>query len=69
MLEGTDRRRARRKAGGSTPSRALVQFDTRNVLFICGGAFDGLGASDRPAACSRGQIGFQLDGCGRARGH
>jgi ATP-dependent Clp protease ATP-binding subunit ClpX len=26
----------------STPSRSSIQVDTRNILFICGGAFDGI---------------------------
>jgi len=30
------------KGGRKHPEQALVQIDTRNILFICGGSFDGL---------------------------
>jgi ATP-dependent Clp protease ATP-binding subunit ClpX len=30
------------KGGRKHPEQPLVQIDTRNILFICGGAFDGL---------------------------
>ena len=32
----------RPRAGGSTPHQEFIQIDTRNILFICGGAFDGI---------------------------
>jgi ATP-dependent Clp protease ATP-binding subunit ClpX len=30
------------KGGRKHPEQTLIQMDTRNILFICGGAFDGL---------------------------
>ena len=30
------------QGGGSTPTRSSSRWDTKNILFICGGAFDGL---------------------------
>jgi len=30
------------KGGRKHPEQALIQIDTRNILFICGGSFDGL---------------------------
>ncbi|MEE9553365.1 MAG: ATP-dependent Clp protease ATP-binding subunit ClpX [candidate division Zixibacteria bacterium] len=30
------------KGGRKHPEQALIQIDTKNILFICGGAFDGL---------------------------
>ncbi|MDT0631777.1 ATP-dependent Clp protease ATP-binding subunit ClpX [Rubrivirga sp. S365] len=59
MLEGTVAG-VPPKGGRKHPEQSLVQFDTRNVLFICGGAFDGL-AGQIARRLSRGQIGFQLD--------
>ena len=60
MLEGTVAG-VPPKGGRKHPEQSLVQFDTRNVLFICGGAFDGL-AGQIARRLSRGQIGFRLDG-------
>ena len=60
MLEGTVAG-VPPKGGRKHPEQSLVQFDTRNVLFICGGAFDGL-APQIARRLSRGQIGFSLDG-------
>ncbi len=34
--------RCRRRAGASTRNQDFLQVDTTNILFICGGAFDGL---------------------------
>ena len=31
------------KGGRKHPEQSLINMDTRNILFICGGAFDGLG--------------------------
>ena len=56
MLEGTVAG-VPPKGGRKHPEQSLVQFDTRNVLFICGGAFDGL-APQIARRMSRGQIGF-----------
>ena len=63
MLEGTVAG-VPPKGGRKHPEQSLVQFDTRNVLFICGGAFDGL-APQIARRLSRGQIGFHHDGAGR----
>ncbi len=56
MLEGTVAG-VPPKGGRKHPEQSLVQFDTRNVLFICGGAFDGL-APQIARRLSHGQIGF-----------
>ncbi len=56
MLEGTIAG-VPPKGGRKHPEQSLVQFDTRHVLFICGGAFDGL-APQIARRLSRGQIGF-----------
>ena len=32
----------RRKGGRKHPQQEFIQIDTNNILFICGGAFDGL---------------------------
>lgn len=64
MLEGTVAG-VPPKGGRKHPEQSLVQFDTRNVLFICGGAFDGL-APQIARRLSRGQIGFHREGDGRA---
>jgi ATP-dependent Clp protease ATP-binding subunit ClpX len=63
MLEGTVAG-VPPKGGRKHPEQSLVQFDTRNVLFICGGAFDGL-AGQVARRLSRAPIGFHLDGEGR----
>ena len=60
MLEGTVAG-VPPKGGRKHPEQSLVQFDTRNVLFICGGAFDGL-AGQIARRRSRGQIGFHAGG-------
>ncbi len=59
MLEGTVAG-VPPKGGRKHPEQSLVQFDTRNVLFICGGAFDGL-APQIARRLSSGQIGFAQD--------
>lgn len=60
MLEGTIAGVAP-KGGRKHPEQNLVSFDTRNVLFICGGAFDGL-APQIARRLSRGTIGFSQAG-------
>ncbi|WP_420456362.1 ATP-dependent Clp protease ATP-binding subunit ClpX [Rubrivirga sp.] len=60
MLEGTIAG-VPPKGGRKHPEQSLVQFDTRNVLFICGGAFDGL-APQIARRLSRSPIGFHADG-------
>ena len=39
---GHRRQRAARRAGASIPHQEFIQIDTTNILFICGGAFDGI---------------------------
>ena len=60
MLEGTVAGVAP-KGGRKHPEQNLVSFDTTNVLFICGGAFDGL-APQIARRLSRGTIGFATAG-------
>ncbi len=60
MLEGTIAG-VPPKGGRKHPEQSLVQFDTKNVLFICGGAFDGL-APQIARRLSRSPIGFHAGG-------
>ena len=60
MLEGTVAG-VPPKGGRKHPEQSLVQFDTRNVLFICGGAFDGL-AAEIARRISHAPIGFSAAG-------
>ncbi len=48
------------KGGRKHPEQSLVQIDTTNILFICGGAFEGIDRiiSQRVAV---NQIGFKMD--------
>jgi ATP-dependent Clp protease ATP-binding subunit ClpX len=41
IVEGTNAQ-VPPKGGRKHPEQALIQIDTKNILFICGGAFDGL---------------------------
>ena len=68
MLEGTVAG-VPPKGGRKHPEQTLVQLDTRGVLFVCGGAFDGL-ADIVANRLSTSQIGFLSSAAGRfdARG-
>jgi ATP-dependent Clp protease ATP-binding subunit ClpX len=54
------------KGGRKHPEQAFVQIDTSNILFICGGAFDGL---DKVVARRLGSkvVGFEAES--KALGH
>ncbi|MCB0045249.1 MAG: ATP-dependent Clp protease ATP-binding subunit ClpX [Caldilineaceae bacterium] len=45
-------------AGRKHPQQEFIQLDTRNVLFICGGAFSGLDALVKRRMHRRGAMGF-----------
>jgi ATP-dependent Clp protease ATP-binding subunit ClpX len=45
------------QGGRKHPNQEFVQVDTTNILFVCGGAFDGLDKVIR-ARSERGGIGF-----------
>ena len=48
------------QGGRKNPTQEFIQIDTTNILFICGGAFDGIeGISDR--GCVDRPIGFEVD--------
>ncbi len=57
MLEGTEAG-VPPKGGRKHPEQSLVTVDTRNILFICGGAFEGLNAIVARRR-SAGTIGFR----------
>jgi ATP-dependent Clp protease ATP-binding subunit ClpX len=63
MLEGTIAG-VPPKGGRKHPEQTLVQLDTRGVLFVCGGAFDGL-ADIVARRLSTSQIGFMSSTAGR----
>ena len=50
----------RLRAEGSIPHQELLQIDTTNILFICGGAFDGL-EKIVEQRISAGSIGFNAE--------
>jgi ATP-dependent Clp protease ATP-binding subunit ClpX len=49
------------QGGRKHPQQEYIQIDTKNILFICGGAFDGL-EKIIEARTGRRQIGFSEDG-------
>ncbi|MFZ1755675.1 MAG: ATP-dependent Clp protease ATP-binding subunit ClpX [Caldilineaceae bacterium] len=48
-------------AGRKHPQQEFVPLDTRNILFICGGAFGGLSEVVRKRAQRRAGLGFVMD--------
>jgi len=48
------------QGGRKHPNQEFIQVDTTNILFICGGAFDGLDKVIR-ARTEKGGIGFGVD--------
>jgi len=46
------------QGGRKHPQQEFIQVDTRDILFICGGTFDGLADIVAERAGSRGHIGF-----------
>lgn len=59
MLEGTEAG-VPPKGGRKHPEQSLVTIDTRNILFICGGAFEGLNTIIA-RRLSSGTIGFRSE--------
>ncbi len=47
------------QSGRKHPHQEYIQIDTRNILFICGGAFEGLGEIVQKRLDGRRGIGFQ----------
>lgn len=58
LVEGTVANVPAGGAGRKHPGEATVQLDTSKILFICGGAFDGLNKIIINRACERRGIGF-----------
>ena len=58
LIEGTVANVPAGGAGRKHPGEATVQLDTSKILFICGGAFDGLNKIIGARTCERGGIGF-----------
>ena len=54
------------QGGRKHPQQEYIQIDTRNILFICGGAFDGLEKIIESRIGTR-QIGFRREGLARER--
>ena len=49
------------QGGRKHPHQDFVQLDTRNILFICGGAFDGLDRIITERVGGKGRLGFAVD--------
>jgi ATP-dependent Clp protease ATP-binding subunit ClpX len=47
------------QGGRKNPTQEMVQLDTNNILFICGGAFTGLDAVIGQRIGLKGRVGFQ----------
>ncbi|MBR3930740.1 MAG: ATP-dependent Clp protease ATP-binding subunit ClpX [Alphaproteobacteria bacterium] len=58
LIEGTVANVPAGGAGRKHPGEATVQLDTSKILFICGGAFDGLNKIIGNRTCQRRGIGF-----------
>lgn len=58
LIEGTVANVPAGGAGRKHPGEATVQLDTCKILFICGGAFDGLNKIIGNRTCERRGIGF-----------
>ncbi len=58
LIEGTVANVPAGGAGRKHPGEATVQLDTSKILFICGGAFDGLNKIIGARSCERRGIGF-----------
>lgn len=58
LVEGTVANVPAGGGGRKHPGEATVQLDTSKILFICGGAFDGLNKIIGGRKCARGGIGF-----------
>lgn len=58
LVEGTVANVSAGGAGRKHPGEATVQMDTGKILFICGGAFDGLNKIIANRTCDRRGIGF-----------
>jgi ATP-dependent Clp protease ATP-binding subunit ClpX len=58
LIEGTIANVPAGGAGRKHPGEATVQLDTSKILFICGGAFDGLSKIIGNRTCERRGIGF-----------
>ncbi len=58
------------QGGRKHPQQEFIQLDTTNILFICGGAFDGLENLVAERTKTKGVLGFGSDGgAGSARHH
>ncbi len=58
LIEGTVANVPAGGGGRKHPGEATVQLDTSKILFICGGAFDGLNKIIANRSCERRGIGF-----------